>query len=174
MNAEKIYNIKYVDAYYVYDKKIGKTKLSLFEAYGYVERKADSIIIFFIKKMGVSNKKIIEGKENIVKGLIIPDTALMSAVDVYKTDLLKNVVVGSDISITWRDVGYVANLPAYDHSVVMYTEGVLYKIEKDYIVLKDPQTVRTYPLPIKNHPGSGRPTFLVVPTSFITNVTIIK
>jgi len=173
MKTDKIYNIKYVDAYYSYAKSIDQTKLSVHEAHGYIERNADNIIIIFIKKGGANNKRTIDEKENIVKGLIIPDTALVSVVDTYQTDVLKNITTGLSVVVTWRDVVYVANLPRYDCSV-MYTEGVLFRIEKDHIVLKNPETIRTYPSPIKNHPGRGLPTYLVIPISFITDITITK
>ncbi len=43
---DKIYNIKYVDAYHTYAKNINKTKLLLHEARGYVKKNKDDIIIF--------------------------------------------------------------------------------------------------------------------------------
>jgi len=170
---KKIYTVKYVDAYYIYEKRIGKTKLSLHEAHGYVERRGNNIIIIFIKKRKISNKKTIEGKENIVEGLVIPDTALVSVVDTYKTDILKNITIGSSVSVTWRDVVYVTNTPTYD-CPIMYTEGILTKIKRDHIVLKDPETIRVYPTPVRNHPGRGLPTYLMIPISFITDITVIK
>lgn len=176
MNAqkmEKIYSIKYVDAYYSYAKKISETKLSAHEAYGYVEKHADNFVIIFIKKRKISNKKTIEGNKNIVKGLVIPCTALVSSVDAYKTDILKNITAGSSVAVTLRDVVYVANMPRYDCSI-MYTEGVLFRIEKDHIVIKNPETIRVYPRPIKNHPEGKPATFFVVPISFITDIAVIK
>ncbi len=167
---KKIYIVKHVDAYYTYEKRIGKTKLSFHEAHGYVERKGNNIIIIFIKKRKISNKKTIERKENIIEGLVIPDTSLVSVVDTYKTDILKNITIGSPVSVTWRDVVYVANTPTYDCHI-MYTEGVLTKIKRDHIVLKDPETLCVYPSPARNHPGMGLPTYLVIPISFITDIT---
>ena len=37
----------------------------------------------------------------------------------------------------------------------MYTEGTLYQIEDDHIVLKDTETIRTHPMPVKNHPAGN-------------------
>ncbi|HAT68066.1 MAG: hypothetical protein A2481_01225 [Candidatus Yonathbacteria bacterium RIFOXYC2_FULL_47_9] len=169
---DKICNIKYVDAYYIYEKKIGKTQLSLFDAHGYVEEVANNIVIIFIKKRGIVNSEAISNKEAVIKGLVIPDTALMSTVENYSTNILKNLKEDSTVEVIWRDIVYVANLPRYDCSV-MYSEGSLFRIEKDHIVLKDPETIRTYPSPTKNHPGSGRPTYLIIPISFITSIKLI-
>ncbi len=164
----KIYNIHYVDAYYLYDDEIGETKLSPHEAYGYMEKNNDNLVIIFIKKVEDSQNQI------IVKGLVIPNTALISALGSATNDiLLRNIEVGSRIKIEWQDIVYVANILRRDCSV-MYTEGVLVKIEKDHIVIKNPETIRTYPRPVQNHPGGGLPTYLVLPISFITDISEIK
>lgn len=170
---DKIYNIKYVDASYSYEKKIKQTKLDLYEAYGYVKKNKNNIIIIFIKKRKIGVGKIINRKESVPMGLVIPDTALILTSRVYKNEIMKNVSINSSISVTWRDVVHVENLPRYDCSI-MYTEGILVKIESDYVVLKDPKTIRTYPTPVKNHPGSGLPTCLVIPISFITDIEVVK
>ena len=170
---DKIYNIKYVDAYYSYAKKLGETKLATHDAHGYVERSGSNIIIIFIKKRDSSNRETIEKKENIIKGLVIPETALLSVVNTYTSDILMNIVEGSTVKVEWRDVVYVANLPRYDCSV-MYTEGILFKIEKDHIVLKNPETIRVNPSPLKNHPDGKSPTYLVIPVSFIADIAVVK
>ncbi len=170
---DKIYNIKYVDASYSYEESIKQTKLDLYEAYGYVKNNKNNIIIIFIKKRKIGVGKIINRKESVPMGLVIPDTALILTSRVYKNEIMKNVSINSSISVTWRDVVHVENLPRYD-CPVMYTEGILIKTDRDYIILKDPKTIRVHPRPIKNHPGSGLPTYLVIPISFITEIAVIK
>ncbi|MBI2046212.1 MAG: hypothetical protein HYT28_02235 [Parcubacteria group bacterium] len=170
---EKIYNIRYIDAYYIYDKNIDETRLVPHNAYGYMERNGNNIIIIFIKKRRTDNKKIVSEKRNIIEGLVIPDAAPLSIVNTHKTNILRNVIEGSFVAITLRDVVHVTNIPRYDCSI-MYTEGILFKIKKDHVVLKDPQTIRIYPTPIVNHPGGGKPTYLIVPISFITDIEVIS
>jgi len=170
---DKIYNIKYVDASYSYEENINQTKLDSYEAYGYVKKNKNNIVITFIKKHVVDEKKSSDEEINIIKGLVIPDTSLVSVSSAYRTNILEGININSVVSVIWRDVVRVANLPRYDCSV-MYTEGILIKIGSDYVILKDPRTIRTHPTPIKNHPGGGLPTYLVVPISFITDITIIK
>ncbi|MFA6077636.1 MAG: hypothetical protein WC724_01305 [Candidatus Paceibacterota bacterium] len=169
---DKIYKIEYVDASYTYEKKIAQTKLDSCEAYGYVEKNGSNIIISFIKKMGVVGS-LVANKEKIIEGLVIPDTALISRVKSYKTDILNDMKVGLSISVTWRDVIHVANLPIYE-CPTMYTEGILFEIKKDYVILKDPKTMRIQPKPLKNHPSSGLPTYLVIPISFISSIEVFK
>jgi len=164
---DKIYSVKYVDAYYSYEKKITQTKLSLFEAHGYVEKNVNNIIIAFIKR------KLAYGREEVVLGLVIPDTALVSVVDTYKTDILKNVAIGSSVTVTWRDVVIFDYGDLRNDCPIMYTEGILVKIEKDHIVLKDPETIRIYPNPVRNYPVE-KPNYYMIPISFISDITVIK
>ncbi len=171
---DKVYNIKYVDAYYTYAKDIKETRLPLHEAYGYVERNGSNVVIIFIKKRGTDIKRSMDEKEPIVKGLIIPDVALIPVAETSAVNMLKGIAVGTSVTVVWRDVICVANMPIYECSV-MHSKGVLYRIENDHIVLKEPETMRMSPAPIRNHPKSGeRPTYLMIPTSFITDVTITK
>ncbi|MCR4306739.1 MAG: hypothetical protein NUV42_02100 [Candidatus Yonathbacteria bacterium] len=171
-NTDKVYNVSYTDAAYFYKKPIGKTKLSLHDAYGYVKKNGNNIIVTFIKKRGENRPPKIDKKTDIIKGLVVPDTALMSVVKTFKTDILKNVPVGANVEVTWRDVVYVANTPTYD-CPIMYSEGIVHKIEKDHIVLKNPETIRVRPTPVRNHPVE-RARYYVIPISFITSIAVIK
>lgn len=176
MKADQVYSIKYIDAYYVYLKNIKKTDYTSFlphEAYGYMERNGDNIIIIFIKKRGTSVKKLIKEKGKIVKGLVIPDTSLITTSKNKKNnDVLKNVTINSPVSVTWRDIVYVANMAVHDCSI-MYTEGILIRIENDHIVLKTPETICVDPAPVKNHPME-KPNYYIIPTSFIKNISVTK
>ncbi|OGD68846.1 hypothetical protein A2996_02305 [Candidatus Campbellbacteria bacterium RIFCSPLOWO2_01_FULL_34_15] len=172
----EIYNIKYVDAFYIdssygINKKLGKTKLFTHEAYGYVQKNKDNIVITFIKEKTASLERI-NKKNDLVKGLIIPDTAILSESLKFKTDAIEKISLRSYISVVWRDVVFVSNEPRYDCSL-MYTEGFLFRVEKDHIVIKNPETIRTYPKPIKNHP-SEKPLFYIIPKSFIKEIVEIK
>lgn len=169
---DKIYNIKYTDAFYVDSKNIGQTKLHVYETYGYLKKNEENIIVVFIKEYKTNIKEIENKKLKIIKGLIIPDTALISLRNKFKSNKLKNLKIGSYITVTWRDVVYVANLPRYDCGI-MYTEGILFRIEEDHIVIKDPETICIYPLPIENHPIK-KPNYYIIPLSFIVDFKIIE
>ena len=167
MKIDKIYNIRYVDAYYIYAKNTSQTKLSLHEAYGYIRRNGNNIIIAFIKK------KLTNEQEEVALGLVIPDTALISKKNTDKNKILANFKTGISVAVTWRDIVIFDSGNLRDNCPIMYTEGILLKIEKDHVVLKNPETVRTYPDPIKNHPKK-KPNYYIIPTSFITDIVIIK
>lgn len=183
---DKIYNIKYVDAHYSYepdlytkeyyshkkDLRTDSTALFILDAYGFVERHGSDIVVAFIKKKGVPLKETIEKKEKIAAGLIIPDVALLSKVRSFSHSVLKGVKVGSRIVVTWRDISVVLGSLRYD-CAIMYTEGILHKIEKDHIVLKDTETIRVHPMPVKNHPA-GKPLWYTIPISFIKDVEIVS
>jgi len=164
---DKVYNIKYVDAYYTDKKNLGQTKLSLHEAWGYVKRNGNNIIITFIKK------RLSNGQEESALGLIIPDTALISKKYEVKNKIPTNLKIGESIAVTWRDIVIFDSGDLRNDCSIMYTEGILFRIEKNHIVLKNPETVRTYPTPIRNHPIE-KPCYYIIPTSFITDIIITK
>ncbi len=169
---DKIYNIKYVDASYTYEKNIGKKKLSVHEAYGYVKKIEYNIIILFIKERKTIDEMLTDNSE-IGMGIVIPDTALLSVVGNYKTDILDKITTGVNVEITWRDVTFVMNMAIYQ-CTTMYTEGLLYRISSDHIILRDPQTISVHPGPVNNLPGRGLPTYLVIPISFILDISVIE
>lgn len=183
---DTIKHISYADAHYSYEKDLytkeyyshkkdlaqSPTSLHLFSAYGYVENYGNSIIVAFIKKKGIPLLETIKKGEKVIEGLVIPNAALLSNVRTFGHDVLKGTPIGSRVAVTWLDVVHVANLAQYDCSR-MYTEGTLYKIENDHIVLKDTETIRTHPLPVKNHPA-GKPLWYTIPISLISDIEIIS
>lgn len=181
---DKIFNIKYIDAHYSYepdlytkeyylrkeDLKKQSTALHFFSTHGFVEKHNNNIVVAFVKENGVSIKETIEKGEKIIDGLVIPDTALLSRVDASDSNILKGVKIGSRVAVTWRDIVRVVSQSRYDCSI-MYTEGTLYKKESDHIVLKDTETIRTHPMPAKNHPA-GKPLWYTIPISFIKDIEV--
>lgn len=163
---DKIYNIKYVDAYHIYAKNISQTKLSLHEAHGYMKRNGNNIIIAFIKK------RLAHGKEEVALGLVIPNNALFRFKNNFKNKVL-GLDIGVPVSVIWRDVVIFDSGDLRNDCPIMYTEGILFKVEKDRIVLKNPETICIYPKPIRNHPIK-KPSYYIIPISFITDITIIK
>lgn len=183
---DKVRQIFYVDAHYSYepdlytkeyythknDLREQTTSVHFFSAHGYIARHGDNIVIAFIKELNTSVDETIKNGGKIIKGLIIPDSALLSAFRNSNHDVLKGVQTGARTAVTWRDVVLVENKAQYDCSI-MYTEGTLFKIEKDHIVLKDTETLRTHPMPAKNHPA-GRPMWYTIPISFIKDIEVIS
>lgn len=163
----KIYNIKFVDAYYTFAKKVDQTKLSLHEAYGYVKKNGNNIIIVFIRKI------LTHRKNEVALGLVIPDSALISKKSKAKNKILANHKIGDTVAITWRDIVIFDSENLRNDCSIMYTEGVLFRINKDHIVLKSPETIRVYPSPIRNHP-INKPDYCTIPISFVVNITVIK
>lgn len=183
---DKIYHIKYVDGHYSYepdlytkeyythkeDLNVESTAVHFLRAYGYVEKHGDDIVVAHAKKKGITLKEIIKEGGKIGIGLVIPDSSLLSKVCAQNHDVLRGVKIGTRVAVTWRDVVAVANIARYD-CAIMYTEGTLYKIEKDHIVLRDTETIRTHPMPVKNHPA-GKPLWYTIPISFIKDVEDIS
>ncbi len=168
-----VYKIKYIDASYIdssykKNKRLGKTRLHYYEAYGYLHKNGSDIVLIFIKE---NKKKQLEKTTEIIKGLVIPDTAIVSVTKKNNNTILGVIKKGSCVEVWWRDIVIVTNQPVYESSV-MYTEGVLFRIEKDHIIIKNPETIRTYPLPVRNHPPE-KPLYYIIPLLLITNILTI-
>lgn len=169
---KNIYHIQYIDAFCVYLKKIKNTKPSSHEAYGYVLKNKSDLVIFFIKEARAS--LVIDNTKRVPEGLIIPIGAtIMYNPSKYKSLEKKFLKIqnGYHVAVTWKDVTHIVDEPQYS-CPIMYTEGVLYDVKRDHIVLHNPETIRTYPLPIRNHPEK-KPTFYVIPKSFIMSIFTI-
>ena len=153
---KNIYQIKYVDAFYFYNEECPEIKVKIHDAYGYLTRKKDDLFLEFIKGIGDRDDKI-------VKGLIIPESALLSEYMKNKNGL--SFRKGSDVNIHWQDVVYVANT-VRQQSSVMHSAGIVFKNAKKYVVLKSPETKRVFPQSETFHPQE-RPTYYVIPKSLI-------
>jgi hypothetical protein len=152
----KVANIKYIDASYSYEKECPTINIKTHEAFGYFKEKNDDIFLEFIKKEKGT-------KNTIIKGLIIPHLALLSNYKKYNNT--GNFKKGSEVSITWKDIVYVANT-SRQKSSTMFSKGVVYKDTKKYVVLEKPKTHRNYPKPKISHPEK-QPNFYIIPKCLI-------
>jgi len=165
-------NIHYTDAYYISEPVATPvTNLPHHEAFGFVKKGVDeSIIISFIKKCDGGEDNAEHDPDHIVRGLIIPETALLSRQNDYLEEL-KSLKTGEEAAVTWKDVVHVANM-SRNSSSIMYTEGLFVDNHSDHIVLKDPETIKIHPTPVKNHPAI-KPFYYVIPKSAITRFEYI-
>lgn len=162
--------IQYTDAYYILeDGNKLKTKLPHNEAYGYVKKgKNKSLIVHFIKKAHKDDSS----PGLIVKGLILPNNSISLNQGSNYTKELDALRKGQNVAVTWEDVVYVEN-DSRDSCSIMYTEGLVYQNNGDHLVILNPETIRTSPLPIKNHPRI-KPLYYIIPKSVITKFEIIN
>ena len=162
---DNIYNIKYIDASYlknfVEKDKLTKTRLIQHDAYGYVKKNKDNILISFIKE--------VDNDENVLT-LIIPDVAVKSKSLVSNFNIVDNIKIGLFVEIEWRDIVFTPDKFRDDCSV-MVTSGILYRIELDHIVIEKPETIRRYPKSNKRHPEEN-PSFYIIPKAFINSIKI--
>jgi hypothetical protein len=165
--------IEYIDAMYnTFDlaldlNYVDNLKLKIHVAYGILSvNEEGDYILEYVKKV---NQEIQDNK--IVEGLILPKGSLYE--EYSDSNFQKNFTSkeGDKVSITWKDIVNVVNLDRRDCSV-METSGVVYRVYNDFILIKNPDTVRTYPLPIQSHP-SDKPKFYVIPKSFILSLKAI-
>lgn len=167
----KVYRIQYVDAYYVYSKILPRTALKPHEARGFVIKNGIHTAIIFINE---KDRPVQVGKTEIIEGLVIPTASIGPYKPKNNLDTEQNIAsihIKAQVSVEWLDVVRVVNMNRWTCSI-MYTEGILERIQTDHIVLRDPETIRTHPNPVKNHPEK-KPTFYIIPKSFIKKISAL-
>ena len=164
---DTIANVKYVDAFYVYSTEILSSQLSIHEAHGYFKENIDNYTLTFIQGI---DKSLPKSLHDIIRGLIIPKSALLSNIQNFNGKLFENLKLGSTVEIIWEDIVYMENSDRKEVSL-METLGSIEMIGDEQIVVKSPNTKRIKPLPSKDHPEK-KPTFYVIPKSLIQSITI--
>jgi hypothetical protein len=158
--------IEYVDAMYISEDTLENIDLYPHTAYGKIVKQFDDS--FVVSMLQSKSNKDIENR-CIEKGLMVPKNALLSLYRNHNLDL-SHVSIGDDVSVQWNDIVYFEKMVPISCST-MYTEGSVAMMSDTYIVIKNPVTLRTYPLPVKNHP-SYTPFYYVLPLSFIQHIEI--
>jgi hypothetical protein len=165
-------NIHYTDAYYILeDGEVLNTKLPHNEAYGYIHESQRGLIVRFIKGADTTSEESTD-TDFVIKGLVIPKGAVLSASKENFIEGLHNLSVGQNISLTWNDVVIVANDSVKD-CPIMYTEGRIEQNNTDHLVIGNSETIRIEPLPIRNHPAI-RPLYYIIPKAFIVSFEKIE
>ena len=170
-DMKKFSNVHYVDAYYGLEEQENlTTELPHNDAFGQITKgKNNSTIVHFIDKV---IKEDYLNDNTIISGLILPARSIISKSKNGFIEGLESLKVGQSVSVTWEDVVHVANNKRNDCSI-LYTEGIISKNNSDHLVIQNPETIRTHPLPIQNHP-KVRPIYYVIPKSFITSINTLK
>ncbi len=165
---EKLSVVRFVDAYSYNDEQIQDTELPVHRAFGWAEKRDQMVVVRFIK--GVSSE--VDNPGNLVQGLIIPKTNLVSESKKFDHNLFDGLRAFSKISIKWSDVVFVDNTKLPNPSI-MITEGILEKNEEDRLVLKNSKTTRMQPLPERRHHNSDEK-YWIIPKSVVLEVKEVK
>lgn len=113
------------------------------------------------------------GEVETALGLVIPKMALLSKKDANNRKKLAGLNTGMSVAVTWQDIIIFDTADQRRECPVMYTEGVLFRIENDQLVLKNPETITMPPSILKNHPQE-KPNFYVIPIALITEIVDIS
>jgi len=156
--------VTYTDALYYTKENLEYTGFKENFAIGkLISNENNHITISFTEKNG-----------NPESGLLIPKRALILSNEKNTRDtenLGWNFKIGDDIGIYWNDIAYYAEGKIYDKCPIIYTEGKLFSITPDAVILKNPETLMVNKKNIKNHP-SKKPFYYIIPKSLITNIEL--
>jgi len=170
--TNEVSNVKYVDAHYGYGSDFADIDtLPIQEAYGYIEKSGGDITVVFIKspkKFFGWPRSVFRRRGIIIKGLVIPQTNLVSCVQVDDLYESISIPVNAPITVLWHNVLHIANLPRRNSSL-MRTEGILAGVAKDHIVVTNPSTTWEVPKQVGQHPEKP-PSFYRIPIVAIKRI----
>lgn len=165
----QIIAIRYIDAFYSKNKKLGGIKsITHYSVGGLISASKDFIVVSFVEKEGVP-----------WKGLLLPYVALIfnkkskisetTGVKNKIKKIKKNILVG----VFWKDLVYFESGILPSSYSLMYTEGKIYSITAEAIIIKNPETIKIAPKKAVNHPKKKvNISFLIIPRGFITDIEI--
>lgn len=165
----KIIAIRYIDAFYFKEKKLGNHKLVTHYSIGKLASVSrDFVVLCFTEKDGIP-----------WEGLLLPREAFVfdkkneMSESVSVKSKIKKIKKNTPIGVFWKDLVHFENgvlPPLYS---LMYTEGKVHSITSKVLIIKNPETINITPGKLANHPkGTAYISFLVIPICFITNVEI--
>jgi len=154
----KFVAIRYIDALYYTETVLDYTVFPVHITVGNLIDLTQDILISFTERNGEP-----------CEGLRIPKKALV--LNEKKEDTLSDLSfrVGLDIGLYWKDVVHFTDCQIPEACTPMYSEGLLLEVTSDAYIIKDPNTIKIGKK-IANHPLDGKPTFIVIPKSFVTDI----
>lgn len=168
-SMNKVVFVRYVDASYFEEKKLSNDKFITQYASGKVIAfSKESVTLCFTKKNGVP-----------WSGLLLPHGALildkkneiseMARVKSKINKLEKKASVG----VFWKDLVYFQNGVIPQAPSLIYTEGKVFSVTNDAVIIKDPETMNITPGKLTDHPRElTRISFMLIPRKLITDVEI--
>lgn len=154
--------IRYIDAFYSTKEKIESIKFTVHIAVGKFRVFDDHVVIIF------------KEEDNLPKeGMLIPKQALIlkdnnkSKLDFDDLDLHSKK--GSILGVFWKDIVYFEDGNIPEKCTTIYTEGELFSITFEAIVIKNPETIKIKTEEVRNHP-ENKPRFYIIPKSFIVDI----
>lgn len=157
-----IFFIEYIDALYFFDKEEFTFKQ-------FTVHSAIGKLIVFENHIELIYK---EKKNTPVEGLLLPKNALILKGNEKKSNLQNldfSNKINSDVGIYWSDIVHFVNEGIPDKCTQMYSEGQLFRVTYDAVIIKNPLTIIVNNKHLKKHPNE-KISFIVIPKSFITNV----
>ena len=154
--------IRYIDAFYSTKEKIESIKFTTHITVGVLRVFDDHVVIIFKEEDSLPKE-----------GMLIPRQALIlednSKSELDFNDLDLHSKKGSVLGIFWKDIVYFESGNIPDKCTTIYTEGELFSVTPEAIVIKDPETIKIKTEEIRNHP-KNKPRFYIIPKSFVVDI----
>lgn len=153
--------VRYIDAFYSTRNELKSMKFITHIAVGKPIVFSDYVTIIFKEEKNLPKEGILIPKES----LILEDNEIKLKFD----DLNLYSKKSSNIGVFWKDIVYFENGNMPDKCTIIYTEGELFSVTPEAIVIKNPETIKIKTKEVRNHPDK-KPRFYIIPKSFIVDI----
>lgn len=166
---DQIIAIQYIDAFYFEENKLSNDKFITHYSVGKLINVSKKFVtLSFTEKDGIPWSGLLLPCEALVldKGNEIPE---LSRIKSKINKIEKNTSVG----VFWKDIVYFENGIVPQSPSLIYTEGKVFSITADAVIIKNPETMNVTPGKLTDHPRElTYISFIVIPRKLITDVEI--
>jgi hypothetical protein len=149
---------KYIDAlYFKQNEKLDFTEFRTHVAIGELIKSNNYHILCFTKKNGRVDTGLLLTHESVISN--------KSKID----DNNYSYIIGIDVGVYWNDIVYFINGKIPKICTKAYTEGKLFRVTLNAIIIENPKTILLKEKAI-NHPADKKLSYCVIPKSFITDI----
>lgn len=168
-SMNKVVFVRYVDASYFEEKKLPNDKFIIHHAVGkIIASPKESVMLCFTKRNGIPwsclllpcGALILDKKNEVIE---------VARIKGKINKLEKNTSVG----VFWKDIVYFQNGVIPQAPSLMYTEGKVFSVTRDAVIIKDPETMNITPGKLTDHPRElTRISFMLIPRKLITDIEV--
>lgn len=168
-NMNQIIAIRYIDAFYTKEKKLGSDKIIIHHTIGKLfATTKEFTAISFTEKNNIPWRGLLLPRESLIFDARKKTSELPNV-----GDKISKIKTNTSVGIFWKDIVYFENGIVPEFPPLMYTEGEVFSISTRAVIIQMPQTITITPKQITNHPeGQNDITLIIIPRSLITDIEI--
>lgn len=166
---DQIIFIQYIDTFYFEENKLVSDKFITHYSVGkLITASKKSVVISFTEKDGMPWRGLVLPR----KAIIFDEKNNMSEPARVKNKI-KKMKKGTTVGIFWKDIVYFENGVVPSSPSSMYTEGKIFSVTANAIIIKNPETMNITRGKLTDHPKELiYISFMIVPRLLVTDIEI--